>query len=396
MNSNKLIYGSYDWGKINQIIIGLLIISIFSFDMFFYQMTITSDFIAHAGIATNGTIEDVLKTGYPMWHLLVRLMHNYFHFPLIVSVAVVTTLSNIATYILCVSIFNSIFESNSSNSSLPYFCGMAVLALMMVGPLYVPTFNANVFLGQDSPNIWHNPTNLMVRPFAVASVWLYAKFIDNDGNDYKKIVLFSIVLALSCFAKPSFAQAAGFAFGMAAVIFVLCRKIDMKKFILIIISMLPALFIILWQFGNTFGDGGGVEIAPFVVVSASSPNWILSMILGFGFPFYVIIVCFKQIKNKTWFLITILYFLISKLESILLAEIGERRFHGNFNWAAQLSMFLMFLFSLTEYIGWSIDNYKKKKIICVIGWIIFFCHLLVGLYYYKGLKITGSSFELAF
>ena len=51
-------------------------------------------------------------------------------------------------------------------------CGLGC-GLMVLTAVYVPWLNPQVYLGQSSPTIWHNPTNMAVKPLALLGFLLF-------------------------------------------------------------------------------------------------------------------------------------------------------------------------------------------------------------------------------
>lgn len=79
-------------------------------------------------------------------------------------------------------------------------------ALLFVISVYAPFFNKFMYLGQWSPNIWHNPTTFLLKPFALLGFFGMYHYI--QGSSFTKNKLFviglSALLTISIWAKPSF------------------------------------------------------------------------------------------------------------------------------------------------------------------------------------------------
>jgi hypothetical protein len=89
------------------------------------------------------------------------------------------------------------------------------LVLNLVSAIYVPSFNETPYLGQGSPNPWHNPTTIMVRPIALLVFVIVigecvrvqrGGFRKGQGLRVWKGILIAVLLLLSNLSKPSFVQ----------------------------------------------------------------------------------------------------------------------------------------------------------------------------------------------
>ena len=79
----------------------------------------------------------------------------------------------------------------------------SVIILFSLSLLIVFSLPANTsYLGQISPNVWHNSTTIFVMPFALLLFWQSYKQLQSPT--LAGAVLVSILCVLNAFAKPSF------------------------------------------------------------------------------------------------------------------------------------------------------------------------------------------------
>ena len=185
-----------------------------------------TDFPYHSQIAADFSIRNLKEEGmegntYFMWSMLVSRLYHWGKVSLPGACAVVTALTNVLTLNIVLEYMKKKIPNVDDNIWALFGGG-----LMFVGPLFVPWINSNYYLGTWSPNVWHNPTNNMARPFGVISTILILEIIDAKEKVIRKHIVLAIMLGLSVIAKPSFLQ--GIAPAMA--LFVIINTIYTKKF----------------------------------------------------------------------------------------------------------------------------------------------------------------------
>ena len=82
------------------------------------------------------------------------------------------------------------------------------LILNIYMPLYIPIINKDMYLGMLSFNLYHNPTYITMKPFAILSLFLFIQIrekILEKELDVSKYILFALALFIATWFKPSFA-----------------------------------------------------------------------------------------------------------------------------------------------------------------------------------------------
>ena len=144
----------------------------------------------------------------PLWHLMTYAAVKLFHCRVEIAAGLVSGLLIVLTYIVAFAAIRRTVPGLESHE----IAGLD-LVLHLVAAIYVPMFNKEPYLGQGTPNIWHNPTTIAVRPIALLVFVLTASIvIQANKEEFEnsipagRAILTSILLILSCLAKPSFVQ----------------------------------------------------------------------------------------------------------------------------------------------------------------------------------------------
>lgn len=168
---------------------------------------------------------------------------------------------------------------------------------------------------------------------------------------------------------------------------------DIKKNLVFVFKMfaavLPCIVLLMVQYTVSFylssASDGGVEIAWLAVWKVWSPNVLLSLLLSMAFPvYYYIVFANRREGHGTGDRLAGCTFLCGLLEYAILAETGERRYHGNFMWGLQLAAFLIYFVSVRKFYVLNAaydynDRRERRKISA--GWIILLFQVYFGVHY---------------
>ena len=350
-----------------------------------------SDYLGHAENAElllQSGLGPVLKEiGYPFWAFLVAGIMKLSGAPAYEASAIAGGLLNAFTYVLVFSyLAKECKEERLGIAALTWF-------LLLVGPFYIPWYNPDVYNDQVTPNIWHNPTTICVRPFAFLAFLLILRVLKEYEEEQKKLsaktwLLLAACLVLCNLAKPSFVQIA--VPGLAVYLLILLIRTRGKAFgfcFQTASAFVPCVCVMLWQmivsFGTSSSAEGGIEIAWFDVMGASSPSIPFSMLLGYLFPLYIILTNLRIMKERDM-QVTFFMWFAGFLEAAALAETGYRRYHGNFGWGYVLATFLVYVMTFRYFLKRNREyDYQnlKDRILVLGGWVIFALQLFIGIYY---------------
>ena len=93
----------------------------------------------------------------PLWHLMTYFTVRILHCNVQIAAGLVSGLLIALTYIAAYFIIRREVPGLES-----YEAAALDLVLHLAGAIYVPFFNKEPYLGQGTPNIWHNPTTIAV------------------------------------------------------------------------------------------------------------------------------------------------------------------------------------------------------------------------------------------
>lgn len=244
----------------------------------------------------------------------------------------------------------------------------------MIGPLCIPWYNKIIYLGQGSPNIWHNVTLWTVKPFALLSMIFIIQAIQTKKNLY--YIFTALALIASLFAKPSFA----IMFLPALAIFSLIKKVKDKQFIVFyLILVTTSIGILLYQFTHTFNSEESKIIFDYLGVwSQSSQNISFSIMLALAFPLLFLFLESKIIYDD-YILLSWLQIFIGIAFYAFFAQTGRYYSHGNFGWSYVLAMSLLYLFSIVKFFEVYKQIHRFKRYLLLFLLII---QVLIGIYYF--------------
>ncbi len=334
-----------------------------------------------------------------LWHACVWLI-NRLGVSMVYAGCLVTAGSVEAVYL----IYNALFKRMLSwldRRVIPW----ASLTLCLVSSIFMPWYTVQIYRANSSLNVWHNPTQLMVRPFALIAFWMtvriYRRLREGDRWTNRafesrwEIVAYAFVLMLTVWAKPSFAQA--FIPALAILMIVDLVRSRGKAFLFcfkVACAYIPAAVLMLMNLLSNFGSdsSSGIEIALLDVWSYSTKNIPLSILLLFAFPLFVFIVDWKRLLPSVEGQLSLSNLAVAVVMKAALAETGSRRYHGNLSWSYGLAAVFVWFLAMRSFLDMMFGNRltgKKYTVVAVVGWMLLAMHLLTGIIYY--IKIVSGE-----
>lgn len=322
----------------------------------------------------------------PLWHFCTVLLRVIFQIPFGYAGPIVSGLCNL----VCFEMIRRYFLQYAGK-----YASCLSFAVLFAGSLYIPWLNSYFYFGTGSPNVWHNPTIVMARPFAIIIMLRSMQIMDTPFlyTDYraklKDMVTLSVLILCSVFAKPAFAQV----FFPAILIFCIGKIFASKgrffpNSVFLLICCIPALCIFLLQFficffsgSPTLGNGPAISIKFLYVMRIFSPNPypFSTQILVIGFPLVVLVSkLIRKSKFSNSYIISWLMYLIGLAEYSLFVE-NARPSYGNFGWGLILGSFFVFLEAAKELCTMipEENNGKEQKTFSTCMFLLL-CHLFSG------------------
>lgn len=271
---------------------------------------------------------------------------------------------------------------------------IAGFALSFVGPLSLFTF-PNLYLGYPGISCAHNPTIILLRPWAVALFIVTLRLLASESwSQWRRLAVGAAALVVvGGLTKPSYN--ACLAPALALVLLFRFRqerslsKISLATFAVIALSISA---ITLWQIRFTYGDGSdaGIMIAPLKVMSfwnhGSRGITITKLALGLAFPLFVAI-AYRNAKGWASDAFALSWFatIMAIGSAYGLAETGVRSMDANLTWSMQICLLIVMAVSLAVFLSeetwFHKDDSARITWKTIFGSLLFLLHFLSGLAY---------------
>jgi hypothetical protein len=180
----------------------------------------------------------------------------------------------------------------------PWVAASLSLALLVIGPLSLVTLpDRELYLGYMTPNVYHNPTLILLKPAALGLLILGARAFDEDvaSPRWGLVGAAALLSVFSCLTKPSFQICFLPGLGLLTALALVQRKeVDLRLCVLGV--ALPSLLVLGWQYFVSFGQAGTPEIffAPLEVIGFLADQVFLKLALSMVFPVLVTAVFFRE------------------------------------------------------------------------------------------------------
>lgn len=265
---------------------------------------------------------------------------------------------------------------------------LAVIVLLLIGPIFLFTFPDRMYLGYISPNPYHNPTYVLFRPFVLLILF---NAIDNLRTkwDWKQSALMAFWILCATLAKPNFTLTFVPTIGLMVVYYFVKKVKPVNWFYAIGPVGLTAVIVLVSQFIINYAGERGDQLifAPFTAVLNYVPNVpmaILFLLLSILFPLLVSIIYWKYASTRLSFQLVLVNFLVSLGYGYFIAE-RINLYSNNFGWGMMIAVFLLFFETLVIFGQQLFDRetgpcLKSWKILVPGGALLL--HLVCGVTYY--------------
>ena len=363
------------WRIINFLSLGLLFIV--SYQFFYMQAMdyMASDTRGHIGIIKL-YMDGSYFLPHPLWHLGAYYMSKLLGVDLNIGASVLTAFLITIYAIIIYKVSQSLDESNDNEAK--WF--LITFISLTIGPFFIKSFSPYIYIGPGSPSVWHNVTILVVQPFALLSVFFTIKFFTSRRFNY--FILAFLVTIISIFAKPSYIMI----FLPSLVIFVLLKKYFDKRHLQFAFAViLFSIAVLAYQFINQFSGEGNSEsiIFDFLGVwSLYTPNVAVSILLAIGLPLLITLFNYQIVKENEYIKFTWLLVLFSMILFSCFAQDGRHYSDGNFGWSWNISLSLIYIFTIIEYFK---QYYSMRPIVRYSLLAIILYQVYIGWYFLIGM-----------
>jgi hypothetical protein len=291
---------------------------------------------------------------YSAWYFLVYALSGFSE-----SFKVLAGVSIVLLSLLVSTKYTLTYQILSQSKSSSVLVALVSIGLIVVMPLMsyyscsglpegsVCVDSFHFYLGNVSPNQWHNSTLILAMPVNLFLFYFTVKNIHSQSG--LMFLWMGLIGFLAALCKPNYA------FGFLPVICgtILWLSLKNKQFFAgiyrCVLVGLPTSLVLAYQWYSTFVSAGGVFqggttiFAPFMVWGAYSPHIALSLLLSISFPLLVLLLFIKKVDlslTLSW-----LVFIVAAMVTSLFAEAPSWQ-SGNFFWGAIASNYILFVFSM--------------------------------------------------
>ncbi len=372
------------WNIIN--LLSLALIYIISY--FMIHMQATGQIAADTALHIKATEQFMLGNIYlphPLWHICTHYLSGWLDVDYNIGASVFTAFVITLYAVIIYKVAQNIDEKRDDSYARWFLTTMAAL---MIGPFFLMSLNPHIYMGPGSPSVWHNVTLLMVKPFALLSVFLTIKYFATTRLSFSVSAI--VVILLSIFAKPSFI----IVFLPSLVVYMVLKKyFDKARLRFALVTILLSTGLLVYQFMHKYaGEGDSRVIFDFLGVwSLYTPSVAVSIMMALGLPFLISLFNYQSVKKNEYIKFTWLLVLFSLILFSCFAESGKFYRDGNFSWSWMISLGLIYIFTIIEYFK---QYFSMRPIVRYPLLAMVLYQLYVGWYYLIGM-FNGISFKEA-
>ena len=335
-------------------------------------------------------IDGVLYIPHPLWHLGVHYLSQLLEVDYNIGASNFTAFL-ITLYAIIIYKIAKSLDDNPNNEAKWFLITMIALT---IGPFFMMSFSPQIYIGTGSPSVWHSVTLLIVKPFALLSVFLTIKFFATNKLYY--FVLSVLVTFVSIFAKPSFI----IIFLPSLVVYMLLKRyFDKRQLQFALIITLFSVAALAYQFTNEFGEESKSSVIfDFLGVwSLYTPSIPVSILLALGLPLLISLFNYKSVKKNEYIKFSWLLVFFSAILFAFFAETGRNYGHANFSWSWNISLSIIYIFTIIEYFKqyFTMPGIVRYSLLAVmlyqvyVGW-----YFLVGMFNGVGYGAVLKTFPL--
>ena len=354
------------------VLLPLLLLSVFAIVSFLVYQQIysgySSDTVGHLAYLYMYFYGDDFYIPHPLWHYGVWYTAQLFHISvenaaIVFSASLVTFWALLVYQVVCKTLKGFSYPSRI----------LITVSVLVVGPLCIPSYKANIMLGQGSPNLWHNVTLWIVKPLALmAMIFVIAALKKHKASLY---VLAFFVTIVSIFAKPSFVVV----FLPSLFVFAWLKNIHDRgfKIFLALVSFASASILLYQKYHLGEFQDSQVVFDFLGVWSLYSNNIAISLLLALAFPL-ILVAAVPKVLEDDYILLSWLQVFFGIVLYACFAQTGHYYSHGNFGWSYMIALSFLYLFSIVQFFNRfsELPKYRSYPLL-----VLFLLQTAIGIYY---------------
>jgi hypothetical protein len=270
---------------------------------------------------------------------------------------------------------------------------------MIAAPIFFPTLpERNLFMGYiPSSNMFHNPTYTLMRPMAVALVWIAVRMFRGE-IEHKWLIggAGAALVVLSLITKPNHVIVFVPAVGLLLLWTYWRERWIAWQPTVFIAAALPVMAI---QFAAFFTDAdvqrftepSQVIFAPFaaMLTRETSYGWMLiKLLLSSAFPLAVAVGYFSKARRDIALQLTWAAYGVGLVFAYFLAEAGKIQ-HANFIFSAQAGLDMLMLASVAWFVRKASRERDRRWL---FGLMLLVLHIAAGVIWHAVNVASGYGF----
>ncbi len=266
-----------------------------------------------------------------------------------------------------------------------WMCNMFFKIVIPLIP-FVGTFRYEVILNF---NVYHNPTYIAMKPFAILSVYYFLTFIKTYHTkriSVKQWLIFTGLMLLTTAFKPNFIV--GFSLAVLCVLiidFFRHKGKNILNYIIVGTAVLPSIGLTLFQQSKVFDNSSHLRIGFMTALNAMNQYSLITIFLSMVFPLAILAYCFRDVVKDKFYAFGVLQMVTNLAITFFVYEDGWRLNHGNFLWSSYFAVGIFCAVSMYKHNKLVEQNNKGAVIITsailgahVMGWVNYVFDLLNG------------------
>lgn len=285
------------------------------------------------------------------------------------------------------------------------------VAMLFMGPIYVPIIFERYYKHTFKAFAWHSPTQQAMMFFALAgSICFLKMYLDHEEKGVHPgwWIATAVLMFFSTYSKPGFMINLVFAVVIMFIVDLIRggKEGIGKRFARLFIigcSLIPSGLYILWLHNASFTEGTQYGEEHAVVIGFSQvleyDNLLGAIIFGVTIPIVVFALNRERFKDKKY-RFALYIFIMGMVQWMMFTETGRRGNYGNFTWGRTYGIYyltlaasVVFMETLYDKDGKYAGQKGKRTAVLIVMGIVIAWSIVSQLNYFR-LILTGHGYQL--
>ena len=347
------------------------------------------------------------KIPHFLFHITLIVMH-YFSVGLLSFNVAAVVLVMLITWVLCLIVWNACARAIPPRH---FLVGAVILVIFSAPIALLYPFDGHLYLGYYATNVFHNPTILMLKPFALLHLLLLVHIFNTDETDNyaSELAILFVLSFLGVLAKPSYALAI---IPAQVLIFVLRYSQHhhwwRRDLITVVVSSTAFTLPLLMQFFTLYYVGTRslrfkpiIEIITSECLSSNLPMWTCTLTISAPIIIKLlasiaILVCIWRVVPRLITYVDIQLVVIATFSSICVsyflsesdyritykATYKDLQDFGNLSWSVQICLFLFIVVALNHFARALSQRHESQHWSIYLPYVVAMFHVVSGIIWY--------------